>query len=116
MGGDRCDGSHVRPPSLLIPGGLVLGPAAGASHRRDPRPVTGEANERLLDEVFGLGEVPGHEVGGPEEGVGGLGDEAVELPVRPPVRHFMVPPVDSAPIHMHRPERSRGSTVQIDTW
>jgi len=48
-------------------------------HPADLRPALGNLEERLLDEVLGLGQVPDDQIRRAQEPVAVLGDEAVEV-------------------------------------
>jgi hypothetical protein len=48
-------------------------------HPADLRPAPRHLEQRLLDEVLGLGQVPDDQVRGPQQAVGAVGYEAVEV-------------------------------------
>ena len=51
----------------------------GPLHLLDPGPSTGDLEQTLLNQVFRLCEVPGDQVGRPQQGLSRFGDEAVEV-------------------------------------
>ncbi len=51
----------------------------GLLHLLDPGPSAGDLEQTFLNQVFRLCEVPGDQVGRPQQGIGRLGDEAVKL-------------------------------------
>jgi hypothetical protein len=52
---------------------------AWALHAADPRPSLGDFQQRLLDQVLGLGEVPDDQVCGSQEPIRAVGHEALEI-------------------------------------
>ena len=65
-------------------------------HLLDPGPSAGDLEQTLLNQVFRLCEVPGDQVGRPQQRLSCLGDEAVEvnpgLALMPTCVHYLLQP------------------------
>ena len=68
----------------------------GPLHLLDPGPSTGDLEQTLLNQVFRLCEVPGDQVGRPQQRLSRFGDEAVEvnsgLALMPTSVHYLLQP------------------------
>ena len=62
---------HVDQDPARVSGRMLHGPHLW--------PVPGDPQQGLLDEVFGFGQVPGHEVSGPQQRAAAIRHESLEL-------------------------------------
>ena len=92
----------------------MRGVCDGPLHLLDPRPSAGDLEQTLLNEVFRLCEVPGDQVGRPQQRLSRLGDEAVEvnpgLALIPTSVHYLLQPscvFERLPPITANPEKAR---------
>ena len=92
----------------------------GSLHLLDPGPSAGDLEQTLLNQVFRLCEVPGDQVGRPQQRLSRLGDEAVEvdpgLALMPTSVHYLLQPscvFERLPPITAIPEKELGTDVPV---